>query len=105
MRLQHEELGAGGFQPLGLEPTRDGEHDGRERVAWDGCTVTTRQSGRAASGWNGRCVGEGQRRAGGMVDAPAAVACVRQWGKKMSLCFLFFWRNRIVLKVIYEHVA
>jgi hypothetical protein len=28
---------------------------------------------------------------GGVVDVPAVVACVLQWGKKMSLCFLFLF--------------
>jgi hypothetical protein len=37
-----------------------------------------RTDGKAAAG-EGRRVGEGQRRAGGTVDAPAAVACMRRW--------------------------
>ena len=45
-----------------------------------------RPDGKATTG-EGRHVGEGQRRTGGAVDAPTAVTCVRQWEKKMSLCF------------------
>jgi hypothetical protein len=55
---------------------------------------TRRPDGKAATG-EGRHVGEDQQRVGSAVDAPAVVACVRQWGKEMLLCF-FFLRNRVV---------
>jgi hypothetical protein len=45
-----------------------------------------RPEGKAVAG-EGRRVGEGQLRAGGAVDAPVAVTCMRQWEKEMSLCF------------------
>jgi hypothetical protein len=54
---------------------------------------------RAASGREGRRVGEGQRRADDAVDAPAAVACMRQWGKEMLLCFYLDWRSCVILKM------
>jgi hypothetical protein len=43
-----------------------------------------------------RRVEENQRWAGGVVDAPAAVTCMRQWEKKMSLCFYFLEKPRLI---------
>jgi hypothetical protein len=40
-----------------------------------------------ATAGEGHRVGESQQRANDVVDAPAAVACVWQWEKKMLLCF------------------
>jgi hypothetical protein len=84
-----------------------GERDGRERAARDGWAQRVWAS---SAGWArrssetewtcgvqtgrpwlvGHHIGEGQRRAGGAVAAPVAVACVQQWGKQMSMCFFYF---------------
>jgi hypothetical protein len=51
--------------------------------------VGARRPDEKAAAGEGNRVGEGQRRAGGVVDAPLAVTCMRHWGKKMSLFFFF----------------
>jgi hypothetical protein len=60
------------------ERRRMGECDGQERAARDRRTAAARRSWHAAFEPEGRHVGEGQRRVGGAVDAPASIACVRQ---------------------------
>jgi hypothetical protein len=57
--------------------------------------VGARHPNRKAVAGEGRHVGEAQQRAGDVVDAPTVVACMRQWGKKMSLCFLFFFGETV----------
>jgi hypothetical protein len=70
-----------------------GERDGWERAAWDGHAAAARRSERAASrregrAREGRCVGEGQRR---------AHACGS--GETKCRYVFYFLENRVVLKV------